>query len=215
MGHLFSDLCSEPAQKNFDCVSCARANQLTCAVHEIWFQANSLCFPPSASSAGSLELVDLLLKNGAAPVCQRGTGLSPLHLACEAGHLPVLERLLKVNLWLKTLWNLPVCLPKSFIPGQWSRSPAHLGASAEGELLLRNNVKSTCVPAQVFYTMPMKQVTCPGLECLIKVSFCVGTVWHLPVCLPKSFSSAPGHWGGWAVVLLGLIKLSCCFCLWV
>ncbi|XP_070186120.1 leucine-rich repeat serine/threonine-protein kinase 1-like isoform X2 [Littorina saxatilis] len=48
-----------------------------------------------ASSSGSLELVDLLLKNGAAPVCQRGSGLSPLHLACQSGHLPVVERLLQ------------------------------------------------------------------------------------------------------------------------
>lgn len=53
--------------------------------------------PPlcSASSAGSLELVDLLLKNGAAPVCQRGSGLSPVHLACLAGHPAVVQRLLK------------------------------------------------------------------------------------------------------------------------
>ena len=61
------------------------------------FLQTSICFSSSASSAGSLELVDLLLKNGAAPVCQRGTGLSPLHLACEAGHLPVLQRLLQVS----------------------------------------------------------------------------------------------------------------------
>ena len=51
----------------------------------------------SASSAGSLELVELLLNNGAAPVCQRGSGLSPVHLACQAGHLPVVQRLLKVS----------------------------------------------------------------------------------------------------------------------
>ena len=66
--------------------------------------------PPSASSTGSLELVDLLLKNGAAPVCQRGTGLSPLHLACQAGHLPVLQRLLKVSYCSRTVL-CSTCVP--------------------------------------------------------------------------------------------------------
>ncbi|KAK7507943.1 hypothetical protein BaRGS_00000908 [Batillaria attramentaria] len=53
--------------------------------------------PPlcGASQSGSMELVQLLLQNGAAPVCQRGTGLSPIHIACEAGHLPVVQLLLK------------------------------------------------------------------------------------------------------------------------
>lgn len=53
------------------------------------------CF--SASRVGSLELVQLLLKNGAAPVCQRGSGLSPIHFACDAGHLPVVQLLLMVR----------------------------------------------------------------------------------------------------------------------
>lgn len=48
-----------------------------------------------ASQTGSMELVKLLLENGAAPVCQRGTGLSPIHIACQAGRLPVLELLLR------------------------------------------------------------------------------------------------------------------------
>ncbi|XP_076455660.1 LOW QUALITY PROTEIN: leucine-rich repeat serine/threonine-protein kinase 1-like [Babylonia areolata] len=94
--HLSSKLCSACASSCIDSVQ-EVLNECGANKEQVLNLIPDYDLPPlcSASSAGSLELVDLLVKNGAAPVCQRGSGLSPVHLACLAGHPLVVQRLLK------------------------------------------------------------------------------------------------------------------------
>ncbi len=69
-------------------------------------------FGDSALHAGALsgdvEVVEILLKEGACTTTQSNTGATPLFLASQCGHACVVERLLSSSLMLPGLVNIPI-----------------------------------------------------------------------------------------------------------